>query len=280
MSLIVARNFDDEIRIISDGKISDPNQLDRGPLYGSLKAVILDSNNCVCYAGLFNLAIDAIRHLLNKKLLDYISIKNYLLKVHIENNNQTDFIIGNILDSIKLCKISNGMIEEDINIGWIGDFEAFSEYQKLYHNSPTIDQDVEEKLITYSKMASAMQELVIGGKCISVGDFWIGVRSGPTGFNYLTSAIAFIVKQTIPPNTPTKLRFGTAAEGGYAYTILTPNEIGIGAIGILYSQGNLGALFYPLRSDRAITYNNVNYETFRSRVRKDYGFLLEGLKIG
>jgi len=279
MTLVVARKFDSEIRIVCDGKISYPDELNKGPLHGALKSVIIDNNNCICYAGSFNISIDAIRYLLNNNISDYTLIKDYLLSVNIKNNKQADFVVGNTIGSMNLCKISNGKAEDIGSSTWIGDYKAFEKFQEYYHKKQ-IKEEIEEKLLIYARMVSAMAELVREGSCPSVGDFYIGIRSGPKGFNYLENANAFCVRQTISPNTLTAIRFGSAAEGGYAFSILTPNKTGIGAIGIHYTQGNLGALFYPLISDKAIIYRNVNYDGFTLKVKEDYEITLSGIKIG
>jgi hypothetical protein len=97
----------------------------------------------------------------------------------------------------------------------------------------------------------------------TVGNFLISVTSKPAGgngFTYLTSCLGE--------------GFGSAAEGGYSYSILTPKVSGIGATGLYFNQGRFGALMYPAKSPGPVTYANVDFDEFAMNVTNDFGIEL------
>ena len=63
MTLIVARRLKRTVRVCSDSRLTDRNQIERGYLAGALKAVILDRNTCVALSGEANFASAAVRKL-------------------------------------------------------------------------------------------------------------------------------------------------------------------------------------------------------------------------
>jgi hypothetical protein len=70
----------------------------------------------------------------------------------------------------------------------------------------------------------------------------------------------------------------TSAEaGGFAYTVLTPVEPGVGAVGIYFTTGRLGVLYAPLLARAAFCCPNVSARAFVSVVQTDHRFALQGL---
>jgi hypothetical protein len=70
MSLVVARVIDDEIRIISDTKITDSDALHPTPLDGGLKCIAISPTCCVCFAGNVTVAEEALAPILNRTMQD------------------------------------------------------------------------------------------------------------------------------------------------------------------------------------------------------------------
>jgi hypothetical protein len=84
----------------------------------------------------------------------------------------------------------------------------------------------------------------------------------------------------IPSGEETAIEFGTAAQGGFAYSVLTPDIPGVGAVGVHFFQGDLRLLFYPTRFQSPEVYNRVTHDEFRNAVRGRYGFDIQGAQIG
>jgi len=284
LTLIVARKIGNEIRMYADAKLLYPGRSSSNPLKGALKLIVVN-DVCIGYAGNHIHAVDTLRSIKKSKLIDFGEIIQVLLEAHKQSNGEVDFIVAAYIPSIKLIKIAGGMVDFDVDSSWIGDSNVFSEYQKYYHTlalPPKTEGCNEEESACYeimSRMSDALGTIVREGKFSSVGEFTISVRSSSSGFKYLGNAMSFIIPQTIPSGVPTTLKFGTAQQGGYAYTVMTPNNSSVGAIGVHFYQGNLGALYHPLESDEPIIYSKVTFEKFKALVSNDYGFEIDGVKI-
>ncbi|MCU7806469.1 MAG: hypothetical protein KZQ73_01155 [Candidatus Thiodiazotropha sp. (ex Semelilucina semeliformis)] len=268
----------------ADAKLSYPEQLESGPLAGALKLVVVNGV-CVGYAGTYTHAVDSLRDISNSGNTNYDEILEALFETHNISNGEVDFLVATYNPSVKLSKIYGGEIEYDIEAAWIGDQKAFEEYQKIYYSLPSPPRSeghTEEESAHYeviSKMSDALGEIVREQKFEFVGEFTISVRTSSTGFRYLGNAMAAIVPQEIPSGVSTALKFGTAAQGGYAYTVLTPILPNIGVIGVHFHQGNVGALYHPLENDEAIVYSGVTFDEFKGLVLRDFDFEIDGIKI-
>jgi hypothetical protein len=135
MSLIVARIIEDEIRIVSDTKVTNYSAVHNTPLNGSLKCVVVSPSCCVCFAGTAVLAQDAMTPLLKNNDLDRASITGHLLREHLAEGCKTDFIVAFTDPQPTLARIIAGQIEEDRPATWIGDQPAFATYQEHYHKN-------------------------------------------------------------------------------------------------------------------------------------------------
>lgn len=283
MTLVVARKIGSEIRMFADARLSYPDHYVSTPLRGGLKLVAIN-DVCIGYAGEYVHAVDALRKIKNLGYRDFGQITDVLFEAHKECGGKVDFVLATYIPLVSLIKISNGEVIFDIDSAWIGDPDAFSEYQRIYHTLPespkSEDHSPEESEFyeTISRMSSALGDIVRENKLDSVGEFTISVRSTSSGFKYLGGAMAFIVEQKIPSGEPTALKFGTAQQGGYAYTVMTPTSPNVGAIGVYFVQGNLGVLYHPLAMDEAIVYPKESFDSFKSSVLKDYGFSIDGIR--
>lgn len=265
----------------ADAKISDPDQLRNNPLKGALK-LVATNNFCIGYAGRYLGALDAIRNIQKQKIDDFGQVTEHLLEVHRDSGGEVDFLIAVYIPTLMLIRIKGGDAEMDLESTWIGDPDAFAAYQELYHSiTPVISESEEqsEKYEIISKMSDALSQLVREGKYESVGDFTVSVRSSSNGFKYLGNAMVFPAPQQIPSGIETAIKFGTAQQGGYAYSVLCSLTPNVGAIGVHFHQGNIGALYHPLESDEAIVYSGVTFETFKDLVEQNYGLKIDGVKI-
>lgn len=283
MSLVVARKTGNEIWMSSDARICRPNNLRSGPLTGALK-LVLTNNVCVGYAGCYHSALDCLRRIRNQCLRGSEEILAALLDTHKATGGEVDFIVATYSPSPSITRITNGTAELNLDAAWIGDPTAFAEYQRLYHSASPIvveknGKEDAKKCETASRMREAMSQLVREGGFSSVGEFVISARSSLDGFTYLGGALVFPATQTIPSGVSTPLRFGTAQEGGYGYSVLWPSSPNIGVIGVHFFPGDIGALYHPLEYDAAKVYSQVTFEQFTQAVAREFGIELVGLRI-
>lgn len=101
-----------------------------------------------------------------------------------------------------------------------------------------------------------------------------------TGFTYPHEARAYYPSQTIPSGVATPLRFGAAADGGFAYTLLVPQQAGIAVLAVHFYQGHLGYVYAPLQSDRPEAVRDVDHDGLRAHLRERYGVEVQGLQFG
>jgi hypothetical protein len=287
MTLIVANSSNDYIRIVSDSKKTSPEEILRGAQNSVLKSIIINPALCICFAGSIGKAQLAIEKLCFNTYpegnLD--RILDDLLQVHCKGSNDPDFIVGSLSPTVSLNTIKEGHILRNASACWIGNYDAFSEYQKHFHGNfiqtQGMLQAVEDEFYKMViKMELAFRLVLQENKFADVGEFSISVMTDKDGFKYVPAAITTFVNQSIPSHTETTLKFGSTAEGGYSYSIMTPEVSGIGAIGLHFYQGKIGALFYPLRSSSPIIFRNVTAGQFKNEVQKEFGFEIDGPRIG
>ncbi len=280
--------------ILSDTKIIDQDQGKSCILGGALKTVILDPSLCISYAGNALVGIKALRDLPKGTLKEKT---DYLLKIHNENSAATDFLICS-LEPPQIIEIKKGKASE-VSASWIGDIDAFELYQKYFHESEQTEDpkfyemyspEIREGMILKKRMESAIQKVIDDANIKSVGDFLVRVEPLSDGFRYWEQAYAANLKPVIG-NTKALQSLTTATDtttGGYNYSLLVPKKAGIGAIGIYFLQGSLGALFYPIHKpilttplaiDPAIKYPNKTMKEFIEAVYKDHGFMLTGIGL-
>lgn len=287
MTLVVARRTNEEIRILSDFRITDPNAtLRSGSFKGALKAIVLSKTTCVCYAGNAGRALLAIREVSATDTADCDELGGRLLKLHEEGNHDTAFIVAGIIPRSRLFRISDGKLEEDLPVAWIGDETAFKLYQETYHALPDqpFYQAIQEgaRFEVASKMMDSLRAVAANPSCPSVDGPIIALTSHPAGalgFKYLDVIAGYDFQPVSNTTEETSLtRSRSAAEGGYNYSVLTPISPGVGAIGVHYFQGRFGALHYPLVSDNEILFRNCNVDEFIQQVEAKYGVRIGGMR--
>ena len=287
MSLIVARIIEDEIRIVSDTKVTNYSAVHNTPLNGSLKCVVVSPSCCVCFAGLAGLAQVAMAPILKSNDLDRASITRHLMREHLAEGCKTDFIVAFADPQPTLVRIIDGMIEEDLPSAWIGDQPAFATYQEHYHTfeqrSKTIfTADEFRWLEIATRMSDAFRAVVEDHKHPSVSDFAITVSSKTAeadGFRYLPSSIGFGFHSVSNTTEETSaLRPLGVAGGSYNYSVLTPNRSGIGALGVHFLEGRLGALFYPRIQWEPILFRNTGIDEFINAVSEQFDVSIDGIR--
>ena len=283
MTLVVGRVTGQQVRILSDFLVTNPEMPQTSPLSGVLKAVILQPELCVCLAGRVAPALEAIREVersLGGGIDDALTL---LLDAHRVSDAETDFLVGE-MEPPRLHRITGGHIERDLLAAHIGDSGAFSRYQELYATPPPwpsfpfFDEPADQKAARL--MSDAFDALLREASFPTVGGFTVLAASGTSfgaGFTYLPRWWGQGFAPVSGPGPKSLLTPVSQEEGGYYYTILTPTVTGIGAIGAYFPQPQLGALFFPVKEDGPRLYRSVTCDEFRDRVRGEFGFELSGV---
>ena len=272
MSLVLGRVDRSGVRLICDSQITDPSQLRSNLIPGRLKLVTLHSNLCVGYVGQPNVAIDAIREAV--PIADFADIVEFLFKCHRSKGEAADFLVAS-LDPTSLAKIADGQVYQEGPQHWIGDPNAVHVFEKHYSQAPDPKSGEPEDIVT-GKVLQAFDNTVADPQAPTVGGIVFSVVPTRKGLLYAPAARAFFSSQTIPSGIETPLRFGTAVEGAYAYSIYVP-ESGVAVVGVYFLQGRCGLLYRPLVTDEALWITDVSQKDFPQRVRQVSGVAVRGV---
>lgn len=200
MSLIVTRIDADRVYVVCDTKLTYPNhEIKRGkanPSEGSIKAIIINPNLCIAFAGEMDFAVLAIAEI--DSSCTFEEAKEILFKYHQLSNSKTDFIVCKGIPKPEICEIKNNKVAT-VPFSWIGNSDAYNVYQSAYLSpeqpktttttTPSVEGalpgitiselnfSVEFNAIseTFSKMSKAMDGVIADGNIDSVGGFRVSV---------------------------------------------------------------------------------------------------------
>lgn len=273
MTLVVARRSEDRLVVASDLRVTDAHDIRRGYPFGILKAVTLSPDLCVAFAGPVEAAVDAVREVAQVPAsLD--DVTPFLARA---STSGPDFLVVSSVPP-RIVRVRAGVVEADLAAAWIGDQDAFSAFQALALDESQVAHMPAEYRLQAAVVTAFMQ--LVGGDVKSVGEAAVIVSTlADRHLHYQPGAVAFAAPQTIPSGEWTTIRFGSAAEGGHAYSVLTPTAPGPGALGLHFHQGQLGLLYHPLHDRLPVAYPNMSHDEFRAAVLADFGLDIQGLVI-
>jgi hypothetical protein len=191
-------------------------------------------------------------------------VVGHFLHAHHLAGQESDFVVGALSPSPSLIRIANGLVKRDLSAAWIGDHAAFERFQLYYHSASvpnTVALADREDVEVASRMTDAFERLIRSGDVATVGEFVVSVMSQANGFCCAPAAAVFPVD-------------------GYGFSILVPKCPGVGAIGVYFDPGDVGALYHPKEAELAIVYVDVSHNQFIERVRREWGIELRGVRFG
>jgi hypothetical protein len=269
MTLVVGRVLNSGVFLLADSLVTYREARYR-PAPGSvLKIIVLAPDLCVAFAGDVDRAQLAIEGWSQTMGLQMTA--EHFLHAHREGGlDNPDFIIGVHGPTPQLLRIRDGDIERELSTAWIGNAEAFRELQRRF-----LDRNEADPAIS---VESAFHEIVSEQTFDDVGDFMIRCRSAPGGFWYPpSSGVRFWPEQVTKGQGWQPISARTAAQGGYAWSLLTPREIGVGAVGLHFQQGRFGCLLFPRYSERAVRVPDVDVRDFIVDIKARFGITLWGM---
>lgn len=286
MSLVVARQIGQEIRVVSDTRMMSYHDISQAPLDGGLKCIVLSPTCCVSFVGNTRVAELAIAPIINGSISRRENLTSHLLEHHLESGDAADFLVSVLDESAHIDRIADGIVAKDLLATWIGDAGAFAAYQAIYHAVPdkqSAGDLLEDRFQIASRMGDAFQAVISNPAIASVDDFTIGVTSWPAqedGFRYLARAAGYGFKTVSLTTEATSLLQTLGAEGGsYNYSVLVPATAGIGAVAVYIREACLGALFFPARSWRAVLFRQLSIADFIESIREQFGVAVDGVRI-
>ncbi len=277
MTLIIARISQNFLRIDSDSKITDPLVAsNRNNIFSSLlKTIILNPTISVSYAGGVETAQKAIEELYKLNDFNINVVKAELLKVNIDSQYETDFLIASLENRPLLYKISNGEINVSDQSQWIGDIDGFNLFQKNF--IPNVKST--DGLHILSVQNAAFKEVISCGSIESIGGFHVSVHSTTKGLEYefkMTMSLGSMNVQ-LKSNEVFHLLGGNVENGSFATSYLISENPFNAAIAIHFPFGNFGTLYYPKLTREVILIKNANPLEFVDIVLKQYKIKLTGM---
>jgi hypothetical protein len=271
LTLIVSRKLNDKnIHIVSDTRVTNFHGIKRRSiLAGALKSVIISPTRCLCFAGNVGRAHSAIRDIYAENLVnsEIDKLINYLVLINTEGDGDTDFLLCELALKSKIYIIKDNNYNEFDN-GWIGDKSIFELYQQSYHGNT--------RFTIGERMIESMLKIVHSGaykNVDSVGDHVIITMTTENGFKYCAYQIGF----TVPICDGETSVKNDIEHGGYAESILVPEEAGIGAIAVHIFPGNIGLLYYPKIDTNVIIEKNVTTYEYIQIIKETTGIQFRGL---
>jgi hypothetical protein len=251
MSLIIVKQEKDMIYIAADTKLTyegienHPEQKMASPGEGVIKATLITSNICICFAG----DIEGVDELISfcRGIKDLLRILKALLEFHLSCSGRTEFILAvsqhpfyRIFEIKDLQKIES-------KSSWIGSKKGFSEFQRYWMEGlsahPTMGLDF--------NMGEGFRKVMESNVDETVNGFLISVSNEHGVFDYKSKMQISIVPQVLPPGYST-IGHGPPQKGGYSvhffppsrdFTVL-PIHVLQGNFGVIYKAKN-GGLLWP-----------------------------------
>lgn len=289
--------------------------MQRGYVHATLKVLPLSPTLCVGYAGAMGAALRAIREVASEGLgFDAVVVR--FLAAHHDSKRASElrgdsalvceFLVAGLRPS-RLVQIGDGRADTR-DAAWMGELEAFNDYQAAYHGEQLVlpremydSDDRADHVEIATRMAAGMNaavwgrsrfagdenqavDVLRGGGHETVGEavVTVGPRVKDGLFVYQEATDAQAPPFSEPP-TPKpgviSADFGSAARGSFTYSLLTPRQAGVAALGIYFYEGRLGLYYAPLLSDGPERYRNVSWEHFIECVTKEHGIVLSGLRM-
>lgn len=244
MSLVVAKKNGAQIYIVSDTKLTNPDNLNRVDLvapeeFSAIKTIIINPYVSISFAGEVFHAKNAIAVC---RKLDYkiSEILNHLLETNSKSGNATEFIVCINLPPFLIYEIKNSK-SQTVSSAWIGDIEGFNEFQKGFLAS--------EKKDFQSKMEDALTS-VIESNVPAINGFLIAVSNEGQQFSYTQYVKTYMPARTYTGGSSHTIEvYGTVQEGGYTVHMLSNESNDVLAVhlrqnryGLIYSNKDEGYL--------------------------------------
>lgn len=269
MTLVVARRVGNGVILVSDTHLTRSDQGDVAPHQGVLKSIFISPTQCVSFAGNYEVAEDAMRFILSNQPMADVELKNYLLKTHLDSNQDVDFILLLGWPHTEIAEIKNGQLTGNVSNSWIGSQPAFNLFQSLLANPqsscppPVVEGKMPESSIAVSmslqfmrqpehvdlvenafpsNFLSAMRNVILSSDQTGVDGFAIMVASDKDGLSYIEYQEIVSSGQEIPADNEVHfIHFGTVQTGGLSKSVT--GTTAPCAVAIHYLQGKKGILF-------------------------------------
>lgn len=278
MSLVVAQATEHGPRITSDIQVSrwDGRRVDLAE--GTLKAIVLSSSVTICFAGLVEQGLAAIRELAaglhaGRAVDDLLPVLN-----RVSATGTVDFIVARRHRIEQLTRITERGVERRLPIAWIGDQNGFEEFQRARSKERLAVQITSRPSSSMHELRAAMKAVIEGEAVENVGGFEVAVANTAARFEYLGSVFVHVGRDfTIPTAVDDLLPYmiQPAEEGGYTACLVEPDLAGVPAAALYFPTGRIVMMFLPLQFDTAQVITDVRPTEFTKIVQDRFGISMK-----
>src|SRR5260221_4287313 len=191
MTLVVARVFGSEIRIVSDTLLT-PLPLHADIFYGALKCIAISLTCCVSYSGSPEIAEAAFGPIIAAPNGSRRDLVNHLLEQHRRSDTAADFLLAFADERPSLFRICDGDYTESTSTAWIGDPAGFQRFQELFNDQELAAgraATTDDWTDWVGRLGDSMAGVIDDPGVPSVGGFVVTATSNPAerdGFRYLS----------------------------------------------------------------------------------------------
>lgn len=295
MTLVVARQVDDEVYIVGDTKFTDDSKSETEQYVGGLKVVLLTPGLCVAFAGDVANARKAIQGIYDKSnvnLFDKNLVLDYFLQHHVaslpRSLSETTFILAFILEANnqpgkfvkEIFRIANSKINPENETTHIGDSEAFNFFQEISHGATLINSvstfEISKPGSTsrpnfdgsLSTAMRAMQGVIDLPNAPNVDGYRTVVISEYDQFKYLEYVQVRGNAIRVINQTDGRLTFGGAEEGSDIKHIGLRSATGHGIFSMYSITGRFGLIYCPEKSFQPMLCSKCSADEFRLNVEE------------
>ena len=270
MTLIVARAAGSELRIVGDTRITDRGAIVRGAFVGALRLVTIGPDFAFCFSGDSGRGQQCLQKVaaLYKAEAPWDALVERARAVHVDGRGDTQFLLGRIHDGVvELARIADLEVRTGLTEAWIGDPAVHEAYRAAVKRAGGADTT------STPAMLRAFRLILNAGPDHPVDPPGVAIVTLPGGLGWAPTGVL----------QPDARRGGsgvwTPPGGAFGYSIWAPVAPGVGAIGIWFEPGRLGALFFPERRAEPIVYKNVSVDDFRRALKLDFGLETEEMRF-
>jgi hypothetical protein len=287
LSLVVAQASTDGPRIVSDTRVVLPHEQRPSFKQGTLKAIVIRRDLVVCFAGDVVAGLDGIREFAGEldrgRAVD--DLLGMLQERTLDDRRVVEFILATDVPDAQLMRLQGGTLERNLESSWIGDHAAFERFQQARY-ALTVDPleaelDKQFALPPSAKLMSVLQRamaaVIADPPVQSVDDFCVSIAHKPTGFQYLESTFLHVGRDIeLRPGDDLISRMAQPVEeGGYAVSVVEPEDPGMPALGLSFPRARLGMLYLPLKYEGATVIENVSPKDFPRIVFERFGVAMK-----
>ena len=283
LSLVVAQQSESGPRIVSDTRVQFLDGKKSSYKTDTLKTIVISPTLALSFSGDVEIALDMVRSV--AEVIDTGgSVEDMIPKLAAATSypdRSVQFIVSHSSPDIGLIKIEDGLVERDLKTTWIGDKQGFECFQSSRLSQDSFRTEVHSTLPPAARLLSimrtAMRAVVDDSSVPSVGDFCVSVAPDEGEFTYLASVFIYVGRDfsVSPGENIISRMIQPVHTGGYAVSIVEPEQPGTPAMALNFPTARLGMLYQPLVFDESQIIKDVSQNDFVEVVYKQFGVKLK-----